>query len=551
MDAGPTLVSPINGETVNTDFTLYWDAIPGATKYCFQMATKQDFQDAVSTYVNTNYIYLINMANELTYYWRVRVAFGHPLTSPWSETRYFTIVSADLNNAPSLSGGAVSPTSGTTDSTFTYSVTYTDADDDAPSSIAITIDSISYSMVEADNTDFIYTDGKLYQYEMSGSTLGTGSHTYSFTANDGYTYAVGDTSSHSGPTITTSSGSSSSGSSSGGGGGGGGSSNLYLRLVGLDAGSMDVVVDSLGEVKNTVTCTLEDGKIALTINEGTTVLQSNGNLPSYLSVEPLIEDVPEPPDGCAAVCAYEFLPEGLVFDPYITLTMSYDPSSLPEGINPDNLFIAYWDGEQWNKLECVLDEQTQTISVKIEHFSIYAIMSTLPHPLIPEPKTEPVIETKPANFVLSNLTVTPEIFKEGETVFISVLVTNNGELSDTKSIQLIINGDVADLQTITLEGGENRIVVFATKQDSACSCSVSIAGLPGTLSFEQTTEITPDSAPESTTPVEEASLETATEEQTFEWWKIVIIVLICLATAGGIFWYLKRHRSMFTLNNKK
>jgi hypothetical protein len=117
--------------------------------------------------------------------------------------------------APYLSGGQVSPTSGYTSTGFTYSVTYTDNEGNAPTSITVTINSgTPEEMTEEDSEDTDYTDGKVYNYTIAGSTLGVGTgHTFQFAATDSTgNDAVGDIGVFTGPTVNT----------KGGGGGGGG-----------------------------------------------------------------------------------------------------------------------------------------------------------------------------------------------------------------------------------------------------------------------------------------------------------------------------------------
>lgn len=100
---------------------------------------------------------------------------------------------------PNLTSGLVSPSSGTTDDTFTYQVTYTDADEDAPSFIRVYIDNIGYPMTIINGT---YTGGALYQY--ATSSLNAGSFTYYFEASDDIdTIRIPTSGNYSGPTVMT------------------------------------------------------------------------------------------------------------------------------------------------------------------------------------------------------------------------------------------------------------------------------------------------------------------------------------------------------------
>ena len=87
------------------------------------------------------------------------------------------------NKEPKLTEGKMSPSSGDTDTTFTFTVHYTDEDGDAPKSIAVVIDGEAHEMVLKDGNA---SDGT-YEYK---TKLDKGKHDYYFTAYDGKADAV-------------------------------------------------------------------------------------------------------------------------------------------------------------------------------------------------------------------------------------------------------------------------------------------------------------------------------------------------------------------------
>ncbi|RJS74024.1 hypothetical protein CW714_02310, partial [Methanophagales archaeon] len=107
-----------------------------------------------------------------------------------------------VNNAPILSSGAVNPATENLSTTFTYSVNYTDADNDPPGFINVVIDGTPHAMNRRAGQDGDYTNGEIYEYTITGAILGIGSHTFQFNASDGIDYATGDTGVHSSPTVT-------------------------------------------------------------------------------------------------------------------------------------------------------------------------------------------------------------------------------------------------------------------------------------------------------------------------------------------------------------
>jgi len=102
------------------------------------------------------------------------------------------------NTAPTLSSGGVSPASGSSGTMFTYVVTYTDVDDNAPSYVYINVDGLQHSMSKVSGT---YTGGAIYSY--TTSNLDVGLHEYYFETSDGQATARLPTSgSYNGPDVT-------------------------------------------------------------------------------------------------------------------------------------------------------------------------------------------------------------------------------------------------------------------------------------------------------------------------------------------------------------
>ena len=118
-----------------------------------------------------------------TYHFALRTADAALNLSELSNDAVGTTASGNV--PPSLTGGGVSPEAGTTDSTFTFVVTYTDADGDAPSSAEVAIRTVSatdrYDMTYVSGD---YESGALYRFETTISAVGDYSHFFSF--DDGH-----------------------------------------------------------------------------------------------------------------------------------------------------------------------------------------------------------------------------------------------------------------------------------------------------------------------------------------------------------------------------
>lgn len=94
-----------------------------------------------------------------------------------------TVDTAIVNTQPVLTSGQISPTTGDTDTSFTFTVHYQDADGDAPESVNVMIDGEMHEMAleSGDSSDGTYS----YTTKLS-----EGTHSYYFTANDGTDNAV-------------------------------------------------------------------------------------------------------------------------------------------------------------------------------------------------------------------------------------------------------------------------------------------------------------------------------------------------------------------------
>ena len=101
-------------------------------------------------------------------------------------------------SAPTLSSTGISPLTGDDTAIYTFTATYTDADNDKPFAMQAVINGVIRDMEESDPSDTVYSDGKNYKYE---TILPAGNYSYYFRATDTTTDAV-STSIQSGPTVT-------------------------------------------------------------------------------------------------------------------------------------------------------------------------------------------------------------------------------------------------------------------------------------------------------------------------------------------------------------
>jgi hypothetical protein len=85
----------------------------------------------------------------------------------------------------------------------------------------------------------------------------------------------------------------------------------------------------------------------------------------------------------------------------------------------------------------------------------------------------------PAQFTLSNLVVNPSTATTGESVTISVDVSNTGEVEGSYAAILKINGSLEETKEVTLAGGASTTVTFAVSEDTAGKYEVGLGDQSG------------------------------------------------------------------------
>jgi hypothetical protein len=186
----------------------------------------------------------------------------------------------------------------------------------------------------------------------------------------------------------------------GGGGGEAGSGSgtggpvSSVEIEGFEDGNRLIVNAVDGSVIIPVQLTTKDGKVTLKIEKDTKALGKDKYGLQRLSAAPLASP-PSPPANNAVVAAYDFGPDGATFVPPISVTIKYDPAKIPAGVTENDLFIALWDGTQWQTLPSTVDRVTKTVSAQVAHFTNIAMMATLPM-IAPVPVPAPTPAPAPA-----------------------------------------------------------------------------------------------------------------------------------------------------------
>ncbi|MGD1117856.1 MAG: CARDB domain-containing protein [Dehalococcoidales bacterium] len=266
----------------------------------------------------------------------------------------------------------------------------------------------------------------------------------------------------------------------GGGGGGAGASQLNTNLFGTTG---VYTINSDGIIQEQFQATSTDGKLTVTVPIGTTALDISGN-PLTAMTAVVMTNPPAPPENANIIgLAYSFGPAGATFNPPITFTWTYDPATLPDGVDEASLDIAYYDTStgSWVTLHGVVNTTNHTITAQVSHFSTFAIIGYM----------------KPAAFSLSSLAISPAQVSPGDNVDINLTVANTGGLGGSYTVVLNINGAQEAEKSVTINGGSSQTVSFSVTKTDPGTYNVGVGGLTGSFTVAEPPPTTTQAA---TTP---------------------------------------------------
>ncbi len=214
---------------------------------------------------------------------------------------------------------------------------------------------------------------------------------------------------------------------------------------------------------------------------------------------------PAAADNSTLLSAYSFSPSGSVFAPAATMTLQYDVSSVPAGVNESSLYIAYWDGLTWQALASTVDTTNKLVSASVSHFTIFALRapavvttttSTSTSTSTPAPAqtttatpatttstgTPAPAPTPSYAFMATDLAVSPQTVKAGENVTVSLRLANGATAENSEAVVLKVNDVNESQQVVTLSPGKSQVVNFEVAKATPGTYNVGVEGL--TSSFQ-------------------------------------------------------------------
>jgi hypothetical protein len=150
---------------------------------------------------------------------------------------------------------------------------------------------------------------------------------------------------------------------------------------------------------------------------------------------------------------------------------------LPPGLTEPALYIAYWNGSTWTKLDSTVNTVAKEVTASVSHFTIFAIRGISETTAQAAASTATVAASSSAAFGFSDLTAVPETVGPGENVTLSVRVINTGASEATGDVVLTINDKTNIQKEVTLEPGKSQPVSFTVSESDAGNYKISIGGL--------------------------------------------------------------------------
>jgi hypothetical protein len=302
-------------------------------------------------------------------------------------------------------------------------------------------------------------------------------------------------------------------------------------------GDLEDITTSGGVFTEEVTFESEDGDFTIYIPEDTVGTTEDGDPLPSISITKKLSSPSAPEDASFVGMPYDLEPDGASFDPPITISFTYDPTKLPDGVEPKSLGIAYYDedSKSWVMLDpesIKIDPETHTITAKIGHFTLFGVMAN----------------TRPAEFTVSGLVFPSTPVGIAEEAIISAMVSNTGDVSGTATVTLKINGTAVASKNVKVAGLESRKVSFSVVQGKAGDYKLELDGLSGTYTVKAASVgpivIAPPAA-SITVPAAEPSAPSAPTVPSAPEpvpaptpWAAIIISLVAAVIVGGVLvWY--------------
>jgi len=139
-------------------------------------------------------------------------------------------------------------------------------------------------------------------------------------------------------------------------------------------------LDSQGVLTQDVELQSPDGSVLMNLPKGVQALTLDNHRLPQITFAPLSGLAKDLCSFTTLDLNYQLGPEGANFNQPVTLTFHYDPSKLPKNANENKLTIISYDPvkKSCSSLKSQVDRKSKTVSARISHLSIYALVLRKP-----------------------------------------------------------------------------------------------------------------------------------------------------------------------------
>jgi hypothetical protein len=227
--------------------------------------------------------------------------------------------------------------------------------------------------------------------------------------------------------------------------------------------NLSIYTNDEGTFNIAATAKSNDSLVSISIDKGVKARTKDGDALKYVGIAPMTDPPAPPADTSVIGLTYDLTPAGATFDPGVTLSFTYDPAKLPAGVYENKLILAWYDSAagKWVELGGTVDTATHTISVKVTHFTAYAVIAY----------------TRPAAFTIGSISVSATDVMVGDSVSVSATVSNSGDLSGSYKVTLKLDGATVASTDVTVAGGGSQTVSLSAILDKAGTHTLDVNGL--------------------------------------------------------------------------
>jgi len=157
-------------------------------------------------------------------------------------------------------------------------------------------------------------------------------------------------------------------------------SELGIEYMGQKVASGNITMDGFLMQPLEFSIQNGNGELYFSLQEGTRMLNREGKPPAMIMIDLVTpsELPPSPSDSSTILMPFSIHP-ALTIDPIMKVTIHYDEGELGDGINGEDLILAYYDEARgkWVTLPTEVDVEANTVTAWVSHTSTFAVLSNI------------------------------------------------------------------------------------------------------------------------------------------------------------------------------